>query len=145
MGQMTVHQEADDWQPRPDSFTILVKVTGSEDMVYQRDYQQWLTELQNRIGAHGRAFNDEQPWAVGSMSSDPKTYEIYGHWTTDHFGHKVLDRTPYANVWQQIEGVASVAMAYVWAAIHLVQPLDEYGYKISTVHAELTDEMVCFG
>lgn len=66
-------------------------------------------------------------------------------WSKDWTGNTTRIDTPYANVWQQIEGLPSLAMAYVWAAIHLVAPLEEAGYVIEFVNAIRNEDMVLIG
>jgi len=126
----------DDWTPRPDAWTVLVTVTADRNMADRQEYWQWMSGLEQAIGATERAFSNDAPWVVGLPSSR------HGRPLNDHFGFPRWDAHPYANVWQRIEGVASVAMATAWAAIHLVDPLDRAGYSVSDVSAYLTDEMV---
>lgn len=128
--------EDDEWTPREDAWTILVQVSADKAMPDYREFNEWMSGLCEVIGAtrNVRDWEQTEPWVVGLGP--------HGQWRFDHFGMKYLDTKPYANVWQSIEGVASKAMSLVWAAIHLVEPLETAGYNIGNVSAELTDEMV---
>lgn len=89
-------------------------------------YQQWLTRVRSAIGATDRSGPDQdyvKPWALG----DPPRY---GYWFTDHFGFRQWRTDPWAFVWQWIEGLPSATMAFCWAAIHLVGPLHDAGFRV---------------
>lgn len=115
-------------------FTVLLTVSADEVMANYSAYHEWVQGLRSVIGAD-TTMNNDAPWAVG---------DLHGRWREDHYGHRYFDRSPYVNVWQTGIGgdVASAAMAYVWAAIHLVQPLEAAGYSINSVWAGRSDEMV---
>lgn len=119
-------------------YTVLLTVTADREMADYREYNQWMTGLRHVIGATpstGAPMRNELPWTVGDQ---------YGRWVEDHYGVRTFDRTPYANVWQTNIGgdVRSLAMAYVWVAIHLIQPLEDAGYNIQNTWCGLSDEMV---
>lgn len=124
-----------DRQPRPDAFTVLVQVSTDKNMADWGEYLQWMHDLRSALGIrdHGAFNNEGQAWVVGDRA---------GHWATDHYGVRRWDAHPYANVWQQIEGVASKSMALVWTVIHLVQPLESAGYDVGDISTFLTDTMV---
>jgi hypothetical protein len=133
----TIAVEADpgeDWTPRRDAWTVLVRVTADQEMADWRQFDQWKHTLCQVVGAvNSPAFDDHHPWVVGDR---------YGYWATNHFGIPYWNAHPYVNVWQRIEGLPSKAMALVWAAIHLVQPLDAAGFDVFETSAELTDTMI---
>lgn len=131
----------DDWTPRSDAFTVLVEVSADKEMVNWSEFHEWMNGLRETVGATTIAWSEEQPWIISGWSPTLQ----YGRWTTDHFGRKEFDKRPHANLWQQITGVASVAMAYAWAAIHLVHAIEIGGYTIEHVWAGRTDEMVAIG
>lgn len=121
--------ESDCW------YYVLVQVNGTESVGAGTGYARWMNELREVIGAGAIAFNEDRPWTVGE----------HRRWETDHFGLRRLNDKPWANVWQQIKGVHGLAMAYVWASIHLVAPLAAAGYSIGHIHASRTDEMAVVG
>jgi hypothetical protein len=125
---MRVREETqDDW------WTLLVVVNGTEPCAPGRAYADWMNQLRAVIDAGAIAFTPDRPWTVGDHRS----------WRRDTMtGGMVREDTPYANVWQQIKGVPSLAMAYCYAALYLVAPLDAAGYSIGMVHAIRTRDMV---
>lgn len=131
--------DAEKWTPRTDAFTVLVVVSAEAEMADYREFHQWMDRLRAVIGSNAPSPNEDEAWTVSGWSPNLQ----YGRWTTDKWGHKTFDKRPHCNVWQRIEGdVASVAMAYVWAAIHLVDPIERAGFTIQEMWAGLTDEMV---
>jgi hypothetical protein len=134
-------EAAEEAGPRPLAWTILLQVTAEQNMADNIDFHHWMSNLREVIGARS-SFSDRgdgNPWAVGPLNSDR-----HGHFYRDHYGVQRWDASPYANVWQEIDGIASQAMALVWAAIHLVDPLEREGFKVYHLSAQRTDTVVVF-
>ena len=113
-------------------YTVLVQVHGEEPVDSGQPYADWMNDLRQVVGAGAISFREHSPWTVGE----------HKRWERDWIGQYRRIDEPYANVWQQITGVASRSMALVWAAIHLAAPLEEAGYTIASLWAGRSDEMV---
>lgn len=120
----------------PEWFTVLVVVSSGTEMASHHEYNRWMSGLEKLLGVSSMA-NDPNGWAVGDWR---------GHRVLDWTGQYRMDRTAYANVWQNVSGdVVSIAMAHVWAAIHLIAPLEQAGYHIQNTWAGRTADMVWIG
>lgn len=123
------------------TYTVLLVVTGDEEIATYIEYAAWMTGLRDVIGATtstGDPTSNIAPWTVG---------DLHGRWVTDVYGHRVFDRHPYANVWQTGIGgdVCSLSMAYVWTAIHLIDPIERAGYNIQNTWAGRSHDLVLIG